>query len=53
MGGMYSMHMEDVKCVQNIRQSQVKRSLGRPRHKCEDDIKMDLRKKKFGSTGSG
>jgi hypothetical protein len=43
-GAGHVARMTDKKCIQNLcRKSRKKRSLGRPRHKWEDGIIMDLR----------
>jgi hypothetical protein len=44
MGGGYSTHGRDAKCLQyfSLKQSREKRPLGRPKRRWEDNIKTDL-----------
>jgi len=43
MGLLRSMHGRDEKCIQNIyRKTRMEESLGRPRRRCEDIIRIDL-----------
>jgi hypothetical protein len=42
MGRACSMHRRAEKCIQNIRTPKGMRPLGRPMHKWENNIKMDL-----------
>jgi hypothetical protein len=43
MGGAYSTHGRDEKCIHLIGKPEGKRSHGRPRRRWEDDIRMDLK----------
>jgi hypothetical protein len=44
MGGSYSMHWRNEKCIQYlVGKPEEKITLGRPRHKREDNIRMDLK----------
>jgi len=44
MGRACSTHGEDGKCIENIyRKPEGRRPLRRPRHRWEDNIRMDLR----------
>jgi len=41
--GACSTRGRDKKCIQNFGIPELRRSFGRPRHRWEDNIKMDLR----------
>jgi hypothetical protein len=44
MGGAYSTNGGEEECISDIgRKPRIKRPLGRPRRRCVDNIKMDLR----------
>jgi hypothetical protein len=48
MGGACGVHGGGERCIQHFGRPEGRRPLGRPRHRWEDNIKMDLREIGFG-----